>query len=393
MDQQDTIKPLFDLPDSFELLAQFQSLIFQKKFKEAISFGKRKFKNGAPSYTYYTGLSICYSQLNKPKEAIKVLDKAVTLYPDNSDIYYYLGQYYFDLEIDEEAEEYFLKSLELTPADKRIERSECLNNLGVLYWSNFRKDEALDCWKDAVKENPFNNKAQENLKDFSNEYGEPKASNSLFDDLYHFQNIHKKKYLELKAKSDFDSIEEMEQWTELTAKKWNEIMEVKIPELSSMTSVQKSVWFNSITIDYSMISKAKKTRKNANKSSSDKRNSFRKGFSFLDADMLVFLPLTVPILSLSGLEKERFEEIVKGSRATADEEGLFFWAFEFLETVLESATKVSVDKQKQLLYEAKQIALEILEEVAADDAINMTRELCHDFLGDLSGLKLNKRYR
>jgi len=212
MEKQDAINPLFDLPDSFELLAHFQNLIFQKKYAEAISFSKRKFKNSFTSCTYYTDLSICYSQTNKPKEALKILAKAETLFPENADVYYYLGSNYFDLENYEEAEECFLKSLELSPADKRIERSECLNNLGVLYWKDFKREEALDCWKGAVKENPFNSKAQENIKDYSNEYGEPKAANRLFDDAYHFQNIQQKKYLELKAKTDFDNIGEAKQW-------------------------------------------------------------------------------------------------------------------------------------------------------------------------------------
>ena len=72
MEKEDTINPLFDLPDSSELLAQFHSLISQKKYSEAISFGKRKFKNGALSFTYYTGLSICYSEMNKPQLQIYI---------------------------------------------------------------------------------------------------------------------------------------------------------------------------------------------------------------------------------------------------------------------------------------------------------------------------------
>ena len=393
MKERDTINRLFDLPDAAELLAQFQSLIFQKKFVEAISFGKRRFKNGVPSYTYYTGLSICYSQLNKPREALKALTKAETLFPNNADIYFSLGATHFDLENYEEAEACFLRSLELSPADKRIERSECLNNLGVLYWSDFRREEALDCWEAAVKENPFNNKAQENIKKFSNEYGEPKAANQLFDDLYHFQNIHRKKYFELNAKTDFDSMEEAEEWTEITAQKWNEIMEAKLLDIGSMTPAQKTQLFKSVTIDYSMIGKAKKSKKNSKKSSSDKSKSFRKGFSFLDDELLPFLPLTVPILSLSGLEKERFEKIVNGAKATEDEEELFLWAFDFLESVLESITDIPPANKKKLLSEAKQTALEILDEYDAEEAINMTRELCHDLFGDLSSLKLNKRLR
>ena len=396
MEKEDTINPLFDLPDSSELLAQFQSLISQKKYSEAISFGKRKFKNGALSFTYYTGLSICYSEMNKPQEALKILAKANILFPENADIYYYLGLNHFDLENYEEAEECFLKSLELSPSNMKIERSECLNNLGVLYWDDLRKEEALDCWKDAVKENQFNNKAQQNLKEFSNDYGEPKAANQLFDDLYHFQNIHRKKYFELKAKTDFDSIEEVETWTEITSMKWNEIMEAKLDEIKYMTPVQKTELYTNISIDYSTMgkkNKLNKSKKNSTKNLADKSKSFRKGFSFLEEELLVFLPFTVPILSLSGLEKERFEELVKGAEANKDEEELFLWAFDFLENILESISEDVSDKKKQLLFEAKQIALEILDEVDADDAINLTSELCQNLLGNISELKVNKRHR
>lgn len=395
MEKQDTINPLFNLPDFNELLTQFKSLILQKKYTEAISFGKRKFKHGAPLPDYYTGLAICYSETDKPKEAIKILTKAETLFPDNADVYYYLGSNHFTLENYDAAEVYFLKSLEISPPERRIERSECLNNLGVLNWKVLKREEALSYWKDAVRENPFNTKAQQNIKEFSNDYGEPKAANQLFDDLYHFQNIHKKKYFELKSKTDFDSMEEVEEWTEITSLKWNEFMEEKLHDFNLMTPIQKTELYNNITIDYSIISKKnnpKQSKKNTKKSSADKSKSFRKGFSFLTEDLLVFLPFTVPILSLSGLEKERFEEIVKGAKATDEEEELFFWAFDFLESVLGSVTNIETDEEKQLLLEAKQIALEILDENDADDAINMTRELCHNLLGDISALKLNKRH-
>lgn len=396
MEKHDTIKPLFDLPDASELLSQFQRLVLQKKYTEAISFGKRKFKNGAPPYTYYIGMALCYSEMNKHIEAVKILSKAATLFPDNADVYYYLGTNHFVLENYEETEECFLKSLELTPSEKRIERSECLNNLGVLYWNDLRREEALDCWKDAVKENPFNSKAQENIKEFSNEYGEPKAANRLFDELNHFQIIHRKKYFELKAKNEFDSIEEIEEWTEITTRKWNEIMEAKIHDISSMSSVQKTDLYSNVAIDYSMMEKKinrEQPKKKSEKSPANKSKLFRKGFSFIDEDMLIFLPLTVPILSLSGLEKERFEAIANGAKATEEEEELFFWAFDFLESVLESATNIPANKKKQLLIEAKHIALEVLDEVDAEDAIKMTKDLCCDFLGDLTSLRMNNRNR
>ena len=253
MEKADTINPLFDLPDSSELLTHFQNLISQKKYAEAISFGKRKFKNGSASYAYYTGLSLCYSELNKPREALKTLTKAESLFPDNADIYYYLGITHLHLENYDEAEDCLLRSLELTPVNKKIERSECLNNLGVLYWNDFRREDALDCWKDAVKEYPFNDKARENIKELTNEYGEPKAANRLFDDLCRFQNIHKKKYFELNGKTEFKSIKEAEAWNEITSQKWNQLFEAKQSEIDSMTPAQKTELFNGINIDYSLI--------------------------------------------------------------------------------------------------------------------------------------------
>lgn len=116
-------------------------------------------------------------------------------------------------------------------------------------------------------------------------------------------------------------------------------------------------------------------------------------FSFLDEDELPFLPLTIPILSLSGIGKERFENIVNGSKATDVEKDLFFWAFDFLETILECVAADSSITKEQLILDAKQIALEILDEQDANEAINMTRELCNDLIGDSSRLKLNKRLR
>lgn len=393
MEKQNQIIPLFDLPDSSELLTHFQNLIFQKKYAEAISFGKRKFKNGSASHTYYTGLSICYSELNKPKEALKILAKAESLFPDNADVYYYRGIIHLDLENFEESENCLLRSLELSPSNNRIERSECLNNLGVLYWNDFRREEALDFWKDAVNENPFNDKAQENLKEFSNEYGEPKTANQLFDDLYHFQNIHKKKYFELNGKADFSSLEEAEVWTEISTQKWNELIEAKFHDIESMTPAQKTELFDSINIDYSSINKGKKAKKNSKKSSAQKNISFQKGFSFLDEELLFFLPLTVPILSLSSLTEERLKKIANGAIATDEEIELFLWAYDFIKSIIESTENINTIKKKNALLQAKQIAMEILDEADADQAISMTTELFNDLFGNLSSLKLNKRLR
>lgn len=387
MKKQNTIKPLFDLPDSEELFAHFNSLILQKKYADALNFGKSKKTDFASTYNFYIGLAICYSGIEKPKEALKTLIEAAAIFPNNSDIYYYLGSAYFDVKNYEDSEKCFLRSLELFPESKKIERSECLNNLGILYWNDLRREEAVNSWKASVKENPFNNKALENIKEFVNEYGEPKASNQLFDDLYHFQNIHKKKYFELTAKNKFDSIEETEDWFEIVTKKWHDTVETILPEIGSMTSSQRTTLYESVTIDYSTIGKKLKSKKKSPKETS---KSFRKGFSFVDEVLLQFIPLTIPILTIYGLEKERFEEIAGGAKATEDEEDLFFWAFDFLELILEASTDVSAAEKKSLLLEAEQIALEYLDEDDAEDAIRLTRELCHDLFRDLASIKLNK---
>jgi hypothetical protein len=130
-------------------------------------------------------------------------------------------------------------------------RSDCLNDLGALSWEfNFR-DVALVYWRLAIKEYPKNIKAKENLKNCSNKYGEPASPNKLFDDIYHFQKIHTRKYFEIKDKIEFSSPEEVNKIVGIINETWNKYIDPEKDKLDTFSVDEINIWFESFDFNFS----------------------------------------------------------------------------------------------------------------------------------------------
>jgi len=85
-------------------------------------------------------LGVCYSELGNPEKAVQTLSACVKHHPDYSDAYATLGYAHSMLQQNSQAEENFLKALEIDPTN-----SYALRNLGNLYGIEKDFDRSVEC--------------------------------------------------------------------------------------------------------------------------------------------------------------------------------------------------------------------------------------------------------
>lgn len=87
-----------------------------------------------------------YVLLNDYVDAIRWLEKAVELDPQNKDAWYYLGRAYYSRSLLPAARRAFLTVLDLQPRDAKAE-----NNLGLILESEAKPNEALNAYRKAIE--------------------------------------------------------------------------------------------------------------------------------------------------------------------------------------------------------------------------------------------------
>jgi Tfp pilus assembly protein PilF len=86
-----------------------------------------------------------YVLLNDIPDAVKWLEKAVSFEPENKDGWYYLGRAYYTQGNLSEAAKAFSTVLQLSPRDAKAK-----NNLGLIFESQAKPDEALAAYRSAI---------------------------------------------------------------------------------------------------------------------------------------------------------------------------------------------------------------------------------------------------
>ncbi len=97
--------------------------------------------------------------------------------------------------------------------------------------------------------------AVKNIEQFTNPYGEPSAPSGLFDDLYHFQNLHTKRYLDAHKKDQFDTQKEAIAVLEAITTAWNDHIAPLGDKVDRMSPAEKSVLFSSTAVSFDAVLK------------------------------------------------------------------------------------------------------------------------------------------
>ncbi len=230
------------------VLIQIQKLICQKKFREAHPLAEEAVGRYPDEPLLYTALAICHCETNDVPKAIDVLQTAVGRFPESGDLMFDLADTLNSAGRYREAEDAYRKALDLTPRESTKERSECYNGLAVALWEQQHRSDALLMWKQAIKEDPRNAVARENLRHCTNEFNEPAASSKLFNDLYHFQRIQTERYFHAHGREGFESPEEAQRVLGAIMTAWNKHMAPHGREIDAMSPAEKTALFQSIRV-------------------------------------------------------------------------------------------------------------------------------------------------
>ncbi len=386
-----------------EKLLEIQSLLNDGEFQKVIDETKNARAKYPNNFFFFTIASIALSSVGKKTEGLNLLKTAVKRFPDEYEVHYHLGKTYEELEQYQEAEAAFKRSYELTPGNYTDARSDCLNDLGIIYWVQGKKEDALEQWKLALIENPNNINAQNNYKEFTNEYGEPAAENHIMDDVFHFQNVQTEKYFKNKDRDTFLDLHEGEKLIALIMETWNNEVAPMGYKLDSLSAAKKDELFKSIEIDFN-----KEPQYNLKADFDDYDFDDDDDLDFDDDDLdfddddldfddddldfddmytiydcvekeeLLLLPFTLPLLRALGIKQSRIDDLfAKIDEPTDFEEDMLLWAIDVC-TAIGMSIFEKKDREKNFKY-GLDIAKEELSDEEAKTAIEELKMLFEKF--------------
>jgi len=393
--------PIFQLNNrdmEIKKLSELQKLLTDGKYNDVIKEAERLRKIYSNNFFFFTIGSIALSETGKTEEAKKLLLKAEKKFPNEYEVHFQLAKVYEDCEEYEKAEAAYKKSYEVTPEEYNDARSDCLNDLGALYWSLRRKEEAVEQWKLALAllEDPDNIKAQNNYRNFTNEYSEPVSVDGLMDDLHHFQNIQVDKYFKKQNIETFRSMEEAQYFLDLIKSTWNNEIAPHKRKLDKLSAVEKTKWFNSIDIDFNYeepVDNFNETEDELVEGNSDEFfEGFDELFPYLPAGSALLLPIASLALKALGYKDDRISEIIEGAEVSEAEEYFINWAIDIVAIIGTAYTEKNKKREDILLIEALDIAMEELDKQEAIQLNAALMQIIYEDLGkNAKGIKKKKK--
>ena len=375
-------------------MRQVHRLMVEKKFKRALPIAAELVRFFPAEPLAHVAYAICHAETGNDEKALELRVEANIAIPDNRLIVFQTAEALNRLGRYRLAEGVFKRALVLSAAGTKRERSECLNGLGSVLWKQGKREEAIAAWKRSVAEDPTYAIPQKNLRELTNEYGEPTPSSSAFDDPNHFQKIHMDRYFILHGKERFADLDEANQVIGAIYATWNEQIAPRSKELDLMTAAQKTEIFSSVQVDYTnkfapphgpgfrppagrRSGKPRATSKQKAKSPARKTPHRLDGqFHFLPPDGgRIVLDAGLPALVAAGMGAERLIAIVKGAPIDDEEEQeIFLWAHELVKQIAFAYFGKGTQDEVRALLEAKDIALERVLEVDVSHLLKSLRK-------------------
>lgn len=191
----------------------------------------------------------------------RVIENALKKFPDETKLHQIMGHIYGHLNRITEAEKHYRLAINYAvdeePEDKAMLHFYLADNL----WGQSKRDEAIANWKLALEIDPDCIEAEEALEETINEYGEPKAPSPIFDDLYHFQNIHLKRYFSLVGRDEFINQDETKSVIGIIMNGWNQFIAPRSRDIDNLTTEERTAFFKSVTLDFNDVVVKWKNRK------------------------------------------------------------------------------------------------------------------------------------
>jgi len=139
-------------------------LFYKRKFKKVISEFEKLTKDDKENYPLIqVALAIAHSEIGEKEISLDILLSAEKKFEDHFEIEFQIAKIYEDMKNFEQSMNYLEKSYLSTPEENKSARSDCLNDLGAIYYNQGNKSRGLEFWKKAVEINPANKVAKGNI--------------------------------------------------------------------------------------------------------------------------------------------------------------------------------------------------------------------------------------
>lgn len=195
-------------------------------------------------------LGIALMKDAKYDKSRRVVENALKKFPDETRLHQIMGHIYGYLNRLTEAEKHYRLAIKYASDEDPEDRAILHFYLGDNLWGQSKIDDAITNWKLALEIDPGCIEAEEALEETINEYDEPKAPNPIFDDLYHFQNIHLKRYFSLVGRDEFINEDEAKSVIGITMNGWNQFVAPRSRDIDNLTTEERTAFFKSITLDF-----------------------------------------------------------------------------------------------------------------------------------------------
>jgi len=232
------------------LKLQIVKLLNQGDNKGAAQLGRRLCNEQPNDFESHLLLSVALLNAEKYDKSRRALIRGLQIFPKDWKLHEILGHVYGHLNRIPEAEKEYNEAIIHYNGKNKEEEAFLHYQLGETMWAQNKRDAAIEQWKQALKVNPDCLEAKESLEENINEYGEPKAPNPVFDDLYHFHGIHIKRYFDLTGRDEFSSQEEAKNILDIIKNGWNEYISPRSRDIDKMSAAQRSEFFKSITLNF-----------------------------------------------------------------------------------------------------------------------------------------------
>ncbi len=367
-----------------DLDGELDDALAKGKYKSVYNISLRLMKEfpDRPKYPLMAANSLFH--MGKQREALKILRKAVERFPDYVLLRLIQIPLEGSLEGSKKAEQCCRATLEILPPDAGEVKAQVQNYLGTALWEQSRKEEALEVWRNSVKEFPGFEAGANNLREHINEYGEPKTVHPVMDDLNHFSTIHVRRYLAEKGQTEFLSEEEVAQVYGSIHHAWGEFIVPRKEDTDRMTAAEKTTLFESVSVDFarevdtaSILGVETGEDENTGEEGPELSEEFLKEmdslFPYLPSGGGLLAMCAVPLLALCGLKERRFKALLEGKQPTEEEKDLLTWGVDVAGALL--TRLIEKPRSSPDISEALEIAMERLEEPEAREAIEFVIEL------------------
>jgi tetratricopeptide (TPR) repeat protein len=298
---------------------------------KALPEAKRLYDAEPLNIAYARLYALCCRVTGRKSKSSSVLRRVYHSVAFDAELAYDFGESLLESQHDQEAIAILSGGLHTLSESDQTLRSRWLTLLGSAFWAVNHRDQAVQSWENALKHDPANKVATHALKEHTNAYGEPKSPTPLFDDMYHFQRLHLKRFVEEQGQDQSDMSEtQLSSAIDRITAAWSRLMDDHFDTFDAMSPAEKSALFASVTIEftdnpgtpiYSLPTLHADTAGEADEAilsdgwPSELDSELRNRLPFLNDAQLEAIPYIAPLLISLGADPERFIAMLQGTRS------------------------------------------------------------------------------